>query len=70
MNKNSYIINYRKKTMEEKKKAQFNTDLGYEEKQELDKLLKENGLSKVDFIRISKKLLKKGCKDFKKKEGN
>ena len=70
MNKNSYIINYRKKTMEKKKKAQFNTDLGYEEKQELDKLLKENGLSKVDFIRISKKLLKKGCKDFKKKEGN
>lgn len=39
---------------------QFKTELKAKEKEELDKLLKENNLSKVEFIRKAKELLEKG----------
>lgn len=68
MGKKEYDINYRKKAMSEKKKAQFNTDLDYKDKQELDLLLKEKGLSKAEFIRISKRILEEDYIKFKKGE--
>ena len=41
-----YIMAYRKKH-----KAQFNVDLNIEEKEELEALLKEHGLTKAQFLR-------------------
>lgn len=52
--KHKYNLNFRKQAMKEKKKAQFNTDLDYNEKIELDELLKNIGMSKADFIRDAK----------------
>ena len=45
-NKVAYDNEYRKKH-----KAQFNVDLNIEEKEELELLLKEHGLTKVQFLR-------------------
>ena len=52
-NQTKYIDTYRKQY-----KAQFNVDLNKDEKEELDILLKENNLTKVEFIRLATKLLK------------
>ena len=41
-----YIMDYRKKH-----KAQFNVDLNIEEKEELELLLKEHGLTRAQFLR-------------------
>lgn len=48
-----YIMSYRKEH-----KAQFNVDLNKSEKEELDNLLKENNLTKVEFIRLAIQALK------------
>lgn len=50
-NKSEYDVTFRKNAMKEKKKAQFNTDLDYNEKIELDELLKTEGKTKAQFIR-------------------
>ena len=55
--------------MKNKEKAQFNTDLNYNEKQELDTILKEKGITKTSFIRMAKKMLEKGEFDMEKLEG-
>ena len=52
-NQTKYIDTYRKQY-----KAQFNVDLNKDEKEELDILLKENNLTKVEFIRLATKLLR------------
>ena len=52
-NQTKYIMDYRKQH-----KAQFNVDLNKDEKEKLDSLLKENNLTKVEFIRIAIRLLK------------
>ena len=39
---------------------QFKTELKAEEKEELDYILKQKGMSKVEFIRKAKELLEKG----------
>lgn len=52
-NQTKYIMEYRKQH-----KAQFNVDLNKSEKEELDILLKENNLTKADFIRLAIKALK------------
>ena len=58
--KSIYDTNLRKAKMKNKEKAQFNTDLNYNEKQELDTILKEKGITKTSFIRMAKKMLEKG----------
>jgi hypothetical protein len=52
-NQTKYIDTYRKKH-----KAQFNVDLNIEEKEELDNLLKLNGLTKTQFLRNAIDMLK------------
>ena len=59
-NKTEYNTEYRKKALKEKKKAQFNTDLFYEEKQELEELLESLGMTKASFIRKAKQILERG----------
>lgn len=51
---NKYIQEYRKEH-----KKQFNVDLNKDEYEELVKLLKEKGITKVEFIRKSTEWLKK-----------
>jgi len=63
--KHKYNLRFRQQTMKEKKKAQFNTDLDYDEKKELDELLNRIGMSKADFIRDAKIRLEKRLKDDK-----
>lgn len=58
--KSIYDTNLRKAKMKNKEKAQFNTDLNYNEKQELDTVLKEKGITKAEFVRLAKKMLEKG----------
>ena len=53
-NQNKYIQEYRKN-----KKKQFNVDLNKDESEELEKLLKEKELTKVQFIRNAIEELKK-----------
>lgn len=48
-----YVMSYRKEH-----KSQFNVDLNKSEKEELDSLLKENNLTKVEFIRLAIQALK------------
>lgn len=64
-NKEKYDSNYRKKF-----KSQFNVDLNKDEKEELDNLLKEKGLTKSEFLRASIYSLKNNKLDlnFEKKE--
>lgn len=52
-NKKEYDINYRKKF-----KSQFNVDLNKDEKDELDLLLNNKGLTKSDFLRAAMQSLK------------
>ena len=52
-NKTGYDINYRKKF-----KSQFNVDLNKDEKDELDLLLNNKGLTKSDFLRAAMQSLK------------
>lgn len=54
-NKKEYNVNYRKEQLKRKVKAQFNTDLFYNEKVELDKLLSDLGMTKREFILEAKK---------------
>lgn len=54
-NQNKYIQEYRKEH-----KKQFNVDLNKEEWEELNKLLKEKGITKVEFVR-------KGIEELRKK---
>lgn len=54
-NQKKYIREYNKKHYK-----QFKTELKTEEKEELDRILKEKGISKVEFIRKAKELLQKG----------
>ena len=49
---------------------QFKTELKAEEKEELDRLLKENNLTKVEFIKKAKELLERGKLIMKKQEIN
>lgn len=53
-NQSKYIQEYRKN-----KKKQFNVDLNKDEAEELEKLLKEKELTKVQFIRNAIEELKK-----------
>lgn len=53
-NQSKYIQEYRKN-----KKKQFNVDLNKDEAEELEKLLKEKKLTKVQFIRNAIEELKK-----------
>lgn len=69
-NKREYNIEYRRKALAEKKKAQFNTDLFYNEKIELDVLLKEHKMSKADFVRKGKRLLELGYMNEERNEAN
>ena len=55
-NKKEYDLNFRKEALKEKKKAQFNTDLDYNTKQDIDEFLKQNNLSKAEFIKKNYKL--------------
>ncbi len=52
-NQTKYVVEYRKQH-----KAQFNVDLNKIEKDELDSLLKEKNLTKVEFIRLAIEALK------------
>ena len=52
-NQTKYVMDYRKQH-----KAQFNVDLNKSEKEELDILLKDNNLTKAEFIRLAIKALK------------
>lgn len=52
-NQSKYIQEYRKEN-----KKQFNVDLNKEEFEELDKLLKEKGMTKVEFVRQAIERLK------------
>lgn len=54
-NQNKYIQEYRKEH-----KKQFNVDLNKEEWEELNKLLKQKKMTKVEFVR-------KGIEELKKK---
>lgn len=51
--KTKYVDSYRKKH-----KAQFNVDLNIEEKEELEILLKNNNLTKAQFLRNAINILK------------
>lgn len=53
--KKKYDIEYKKKN-----KRQFKVDLNIDEYEELNTLLKEKGLSKIQFVRDSFTKLKKG----------
>jgi hypothetical protein len=53
-NQAKYIIDYKKKF-----KARFSTDINKSEMEELERLLKEKGLSKAQFIRNAIEGLKK-----------
>ena len=53
-NQSKYIQEYRKN-----KKKQFNVDLNKDEAEELEQLLKEKELTKVQFIRNAMEELKK-----------
>ena len=53
-NQSKYIQEYRKEN-----KKQFNVDLNKEEAEELDRLLKEKGMTKVEFVRKAIEELKK-----------
>ncbi len=64
-NKQEYDVNYRKEQFERKEKAQFNTDLYYEEKLEIDELLKKAKITKREFILRAKEELKKKIEDAK-----
>ncbi len=55
--KKKYDIEYKKKN-----KHQFKVDLNIDEYEELNTLLKEKGLSKVQFVRDSFNKLKKDSK--------
>ena len=52
-NQKEYINNWKKQH-----KAQFKVDLNKDEKEELDKLLEEKGITKAQFLRDSIKQLK------------
>lgn len=52
-NQSQYINDYRKA-----KKKQFNVDLNKEEFEELNKILKDKNMTKVDFVRQALKRLK------------
>ena len=52
-NQTKYVMDYRKQH-----KAQFNVDLNKSEKEELDILLKDNNLTKAEFIRLAINALK------------
>ena len=52
-NQTKYVMDYRKQH-----KARFNVDLNKSEKEELDILLKDNNLTKAEFIRLAIKALK------------
>lgn len=58
-NKTEYDVNYRKEQLKKKVKAQFNTDLFYNEKVELDKLLSDLGMTKREFILEAKKIFER-----------
>lgn len=64
-NKQEYDVNYRKEQFERKEKAQFNTDLYYEEKLEIDELLKKAKITKREFILRAMEELKKKIEDAK-----
>lgn len=53
-NQSKYIQEYRKEN-----KKQFNVDLNKEEWEELNKLLKEKGITKVQFVRNAIEELRK-----------
>ncbi len=53
-NQSKYIQEYRKEN-----KKQFNVDLNKDEAEELDRLLKEKGMTKVEFVRKAIEELKK-----------
>ena len=53
-NQSKYIQEYRKEN-----KKQFNVDLNKDEAEELDRLLKEKGMTKVEFVRKAIEKLKK-----------
>lgn len=53
-NQSKYIQEYRKEN-----KKQFNVDLNKDEAQELEQLLKEKGMTKVEFVRKAIEKLKK-----------
>jgi|GEM_PF-5269025 len=52
-------------SFERKEKVQFNTDLYYEEKLEIDELLKNTKITKREFILRAKEELKKKIEDAK-----
>lgn len=64
--KKEYNVNYRKKQLKRKVKAQFNTDLFYNEKVELDKLLSDLGMTKREFILEAKEELERKRDTMKK----
>lgn len=64
--KKEYNVNYRKKQLKRKVKAQFNTDLFYNEKVELDKLLSDLGMTKREFILEAKDELERKRDTMKK----
>lgn len=49
-------------SIRKEKKAQFNTDLNKNEKEEIDKILKEHGISKATFVREAFENLKEELK--------
>lgn len=49
-------------SIRKEKKAQFNTDLNKNEKEEIDKVLKEHGISKATFVREAFENLKEELK--------
>lgn len=64
--KKEYNVNYRRKQLKRKVKAQFNTDLFYNEKIELDKLLSNLGMTKREFILEAKEELERKRDKMKK----
>lgn len=54
-NQSKYITTWQKEN-----KKQFKVSLDLNEFEEADKLLKENNLSKIDFVRLALKNLKNG----------
>lgn len=64
--KKEYNVNYRKQQLKRKVKAQFNTDLFYNEKVELDKLLSDLGMTKREFILKAKDELERKRDTIKK----
>lgn len=62
MDKKKYMVDFRQKQLKSKIKAQFNTDLYYEEKKEIDDFLKSRNMTKREFLLKAKKILEESEK--------